>query len=592
MLTISVTTPRQMRHFEHASGPLEIGRGPQIVHPRLSLDDPYLSRDHLRIEEAAPGRLRLENISRTNAVVLGDGSLIEVGTVCQVELPIIVRIGELVIEIEAKGAGGGKAAGERELSRTVLDPWPSARRDEEMPKLSDLGETPSAERLANWFERLLAVQRAAAGSAEFYGEAARAVVDLIGLDRGCVLLDRQGDWDVAAQYATRPGLDRRYSRGVIREVVEQKRTLYRAVKDADIRSSLLGIEAVVASPIFSRTGDVIGIVYGTRSQDLEASGVAISPLEAQVVQLLAAAVGAGLARQEREAETARMRVQFEQFFSPELIRELQRDPSLLEGRDRELTVAFADLRGFSGISEQLGPRETFRLMRDVMDRLTATIVENGGAIIDYYGDGVAVMWNAPADQPDHALRACRTALAMRRELPGLNADWRQRVGMPLELGIGINTGPAQVGNSGSSRRLKYGPRGHTVNLASRIEGATRQLGVSILIAASTQQRLPTDFALRRLCRARLSGVHEPVTLFELPEQPPPADWLSYRDLFETALAWFETRDWSQAEQSLALLANTDWGSRDPAIERLLVCTRRYSGGTAEAGEPVLELTSK
>src|SRR5262245_34029312 len=117
MLTIAVTTPRQMRHFEHSSGPLEIGRGPQIMHPRLSLDDPYLSRDHLRIEELPERQLRIENMSRTNAVVLSDGSSVEVGVVRQVDLPVMLRIGELVFEIEAADSSGSSTnAWERDLS--------------------------------------------------------------------------------------------------------------------------------------------------------------------------------------------------------------------------------------------------------------------------------------------------------------------------------------------------------------------------------------------------------------------------------------------------------------------------------------------
>lgn len=593
MLNISVTTPRQMRQIEHPEGPLEIGRGPRLIHPRLTLDDPYLSRDHLRIEELPDRHMRIENLSRTNAILLTDGTSVEVKSSRELELPVTLRIGDLVIEIEGRQRDAAATdAWERDLARTALDPWSPPKRPEPIPKLRDLGATPTAERLAQWFERLLAVQRAAAGSVEFYGEAARAMVELIGLDRGCVLLLRGADWDVVAEHTTRPGLDRRFSRGVMREVVEKKKTLYRAVDDSDPRSSLLGIEAVVSSPIIDQAGEVLGVLYGTRSQDLDSTTISISPLEAQVVQLLAAAVGAGLARQEREAETARMRVQFEQFFSAELVRELERDPSLLEGRDRELTVLFADLCGFSGISERLGPSETFRLMRDVMDRLTGTIVEHGGAIIDYYGDGVAVMWNAPADQPGHASLACLAALAMRRELPGLNAVWQPQLGAPLELGIGIHTGPAQVGNSGSSRRLKYGPRGHTVNLASRVESATRHLGGHILLTGATQAQLGDKFVVRRICQARLPGVKEIVTLYELPEQPPAADWIDYSRSAEEALSRFEAADWKRAAQRFEELSTSDRGSRDLALGRLLTAARKFANEPATTAEPVIELSSK
>ncbi len=127
-----------------------------------------------------------------------------------------------------------------------------------------------------------------------------------------------------------------------------------------------------------------------------------------------------MARVESEAQAARRRVQFEQFFTSDLVAALDRDPALLEGREREVTVLFADIRGFSAVSERLSPRLTCELIRDVMEHLTATIMESAGVVVDYIGDGLLAMWNAPLDQPDHAARACRAALAMRDGLPELN----------------------------------------------------------------------------------------------------------------------------------------------------------------------------
>src|SRR3989442_2420428 len=141
-----------------------------------------------------------------------------------------------------------------------------------------------------------------------------------------------------------------------------------------------------------------------------------------------------------------------------------------------------------------------------MEQLSAKIVEYGGAIVSYLGDGILAMWNAPAAQEDHATRACKAALAMIGELPGLNARWQAIAGQPLALGIGINTGPAQVGNTGSSRKFMYGPLGNTVNLASRIEGATKHLKVPVLLTGSTRAQLGDAFATRRLCQVRVVGI--------------------------------------------------------------------------------------
>ena len=192
---------------------------------------------------------------------------------------------------------------------------------------------------------------------------------------------------------------------------------------------------------------------------------------------------------ESEAEASRQYAQFAQFFSRELAYELERDPKLLEGRDRVVTILVSDIRDFSRIVERIGPRESCDLIVDIFERFTARIQEYGGVVVDYVGDGLLAMWNAPIERPDHGLNACRAALAILGELPDLNERWKCRIGAPLKVGIGVNTGEALVGNIGSSRKFKYGPLGHTVYLASRVEGATKQLGVPILITDSTRRQL-------------------------------------------------------------------------------------------------------
>src|SRR5439155_2452425 len=132
--------------------------------------------------------------------------------------------------------------------------------------------------------------------------------------------------------------------------------------------------------------------------------------------------------------------------------------------------------------------------------------------------------NAPVDQPDHAALACRAALAMLAELPAINSTWQETLGITVGVGVGVNTGPAMVGNTGSSYKFKYGPLGHAVNLASRVEGATKQLKVPILLTGSTRALLGDDFALRRLCKVRVVGIHEPVDLYELCGTACAAEW--------------------------------------------------------------------
>jgi adenylate cyclase len=213
-------------------------------------------------------------------------------------------------------------------------------------------------------------------------------------------------------------------------------------------------------------------------------------------------------------------------------------------------------------------------------------------VVDYIGDGLLAMWNAPLDQPDHAIRAARSALAMRDGLPELNRRWRDRLGKPLGLGIGINSGPALVGNTGSHKKFKYGPLGHTVNLASRVEGATKQLGVGLLFTGSTFERLGESFATRRLCQARVMGIAGGVDLHELNAGIASPDWLARRESYERALALYEAGRWSEACQALYPLLNTDSGSYDlpglTLLSRAVECLK----APPLVFDPVFELRSK
>jgi adenylate cyclase len=586
MLRISVTNERQQKQLTHGAGPLEFGRMPKEGSERFVVEDGYVSRDQLRIEELALGQMRLHNLG--NPVALPDGSTLAKGEARDVPLPLKLAIGYTTFEFAAESTF---PLWEESL-QTISRPFGSKAAASPRPsKLAALGAAPSAEKLAGWFETLISVQKAAAGSAAFYDETARAVVDLVGLDRGIVLL-RQGDrWEVVACHSLDPDQGPKFSRTVLERVADQKRTFYQGPSGTERSASLVRVEAVVASPIVDSEDRAVGVVYGSRDLRSDAVGSGIQPLEAQVVQLLAGAVSAGLARLEQEAEAARTRVQFEQFFSPVLVRELERNPKLLDAHERQITVLFSDLRGFSRISERLGANESYRLTGDVMDRLTAQILDHEGVIVDYHGDGICAMWNAPVDIPDHARLACRAALAMQQEMPALNERWADRAGTPLRIGVGVHTGPAQVGNAGSSRRLKYGPRGHTVNLASRIEGATKHLGVPILISGATRHLVGDTFVTRRLCKVRVVGIATPVELCELKGTTADAKWVALRDQYEHALSLFESSQWEASTKVLETLL--DKGEALPDQPAKLLAERLSAAEqSGDSFEPIFQLDSK
>ncbi len=496
MLWILVSSRTERERFVHGGGPLELGRGPERDVPRRVLQDPTVSTNQLYLEPQAANRVLLRNLSAKVTIRLADGTLIEPGRELVASLPARLQIGDTLIEIESKDPDASSIAGA--ALKTIRPPLAAGYVDRTMaPQLSS---SPASEEMARWFEALIGVQRAAASSPDFFSDTARAVVDLIGLDCGLVLLRRENDWVPVACHPPLDDAQVQFSRSILDTVVRQRRTFYQGGQFQATAASLLGVTAVVVSPILDESQEVIGAVYGARRG--AGSSTEIRPLEAQLTQVMAAAVAAGLARQESEAQAARRRVQFEQFFTPDLAEALDRDAALLDGLEREVTVLFADIRGFSAVSEKIPPRLACELIRDVMEHLTARIMEESGVVVDYIGDGLLAMWNAPLEQPDHAIRACRAALAMREGLPELNTRWESRIGRAIGLGIGINSGAALVGNTGSHKKFKYGPLGHTVNLASRVEGATKQLGVGFLITGSTRERLGSRFATRRLCRAQ------------------------------------------------------------------------------------------
>ena len=194
----------------------------------------------------------------------------------------------------------------------------------------------------------------------------------------------------------------------------------------------------------------------------------------------------------------------------------------MAGRDAEVSVLFCDIRGFSAISERVGPKRTIEWINDVLTELSQCVMDTDGVLVDYVGDELMAMWGAPAEQPDHAL-AHAAACKMFEQTETLRERWKDITPDRFGFGIGINTGMARVGNTGSKVKFKYGPLGNTVNLASRVQGITKKLGVAGLITASTARAVGRAFDHRRLAVVQVVGIQESVALYELKAQAS-EDW--------------------------------------------------------------------
>ncbi len=271
-----------------------------------------------------------------------------------------------------------------------------------------------------------------------------------------------------------------------------------------------------------------------------------------------------MARLSASLEKKRLREKvFEQHFTPELARELARnpDPMKMQARHAEVTVMFCDIRGFSTVSERLGPSKTIDWLSGVMGDFSSIVIDHGWVLVDYTGDELLALWGAPNHQPNHAELGCHAALEILRSLPALSEKWRFLVGANTEVGIGINSGDALVGNVGTHRKFKYGPLGTAVNLASRVQGATKFLKTSLLVTGDTAQKVSGIFPSRRLCQVRVQNIKAPVHLHELEVPGVFGDWTKLSARYENALDSFERGEFAKANEVLKefLLAAPDDG---------------------------------
>jgi adenylate cyclase len=213
---------------------------------------------------------------------------------------------------------------------------------------------------------------------------------------------------------------------------------------------------------------------------------------------------------------------------------------------------FCDIRGFSTIAERVGAKRTIEWINDVLTELSYCVTNTDGVLVDYIGDELMAMWGAPAEQPDHASRACRAAVEMLKLIEPLRERWKEITPDRFGFGIGVNTGMARVGNTGSKVKFKYGPLGNTVNLASRVEGITKKLGVAALITDSTAEAIGRAFDHRRLAVVRPLGIVEPIGLHEL-QANADENWRQMAHRYESALDSFDASDLRGAARQLASL---------------------------------------
>jgi adenylate cyclase len=255
-----------------------------------------------------------------------------------------------------------------------------------------------------------------------------------------------------------------------------------------------------------------------------------------------------------ERERKKVKGVFQAYLSPDVIEQVLEDGDLsLGGKRMDITLYFSDLRDFTTISESLSPEKLVEFMNTYFTPMTAAILKSGGTLDKYIGDAIMAFWGAPIPLPDQADRAAKVAITHLWELDKLQVDLPARGFPKPDFGIGLNSGPASVGNMGSAERLAYTALGDHVNLAARLEGLTKDYGIKILMSEFTQAKLTSGmFFSRDLDDIRPKGKNKPVKVFELmrPDMLK-GDKNAIANLigeFELGRKAYLARDWAKAER--------------------------------------------
>jgi adenylate cyclase len=245
-----------------------------------------------------------------------------------------------------------------------------------------------------------------------------------------------------------------------------------------------------------------------------------------------------------------IRKQFQSYLSPDLVAKLIKDPSLLKlgGEEKELSIMFTDVRGFTSISEHYGKdvQGLTKIMNRYMTAMTRNILENNGTLDKYIGDAQMAFWNAPLDETKHCKESVQSALSMMESLKEFNDEIGKEGVPPFGMGIGINTGTVVVGNMGSDQRFDYTCLGDAVNLASRLEGQSKNYGVNIIIGPITASRLEGMFFEIELDSIAVKGKNDGVVIYTVFENPQDIkQWQQSREIHNLMLDYYRKQKWDR-----------------------------------------------
>lgn len=534
----------------------------------VDLDARSFPRKVCLIEPLADERLRVSNIHSTNEeLFLTDRSQLKPGNSAEIEVPAILTLPD-GYRLEVRSAGETKSP---DTSRSIADGWqdamssilgsgPSLEKTPEtgsvilatltgfsMPSRGD-SDSIQVARVLGWIEHAVSALQCPVTSPQYFRGIAQAVARIIDMDRAEVILWNGSEWEYSES--------RRYirptakddvdmaSESLLRRVLETKQVaVYPDPKQGSsaIPGSLVDLHTAIASPILdiqtddARHNQVLGVLYADRRHNFSTNRPAtVLEPEQKLVAILSTAVASSIARIKRE----QLVTKYQQFFSHKVTEAISQNPDLLAGESAEVTVLFCDIRGFSKATEKIGPKAAMNWVGETLTELSSIVLDTDGVLVDYVGDEMFAMWGAPDKAPDHAFRAAYAANRMMRSRAKLNDRFASILPSSFDFGIGLCTGEVWVGNTGSTQKFKYGPMGQTVNMGSRVQGLTKQWGVTALMDQATANFLPSDLLRRRLSKVSVVGMDKAIDLYELMSDEQADEELIQR--YEEALAIFET----------------------------------------------------
>lgn len=247
---------------------------------------------------------------------------------------------------------------------------------------------------------------------------------------------------------------------------------------------------------------------------------------------------------------------FQRYVPKSLVKKLVSSGIVAEvgGENKELTFLFSDIKNFTHIAETTEPQKLMQFLSRYFEEVTHAIIETGGTLDKYIGDGVMAFWNAPTTDASHALHACQSAKRILQRMDELNQYWQQQGFPTLRLRIGIHTGYATVGNVGSEERLSYTAIGDSVNLSSRLEALNKIYGTRILVSQVTYEQVSDQFAFRLVDEVAVRGKQQSIIIYELITDPHvPVVAALYQQRFDSAFALYQQGQWQESLEQFAHL---------------------------------------